>query len=328
MGGSSGCACDTTWGSEGTANGSLRIGLFGTGSAPQLCGTTIAPKAFTVLRRAAAKGPTPYVYGVAPPGTLPRSGGARFAGLRLSASGRISAAVTARVSAAFLHRSRPSPIGAASPCCPSCAKVPLGSFLREMTRIGTVRCGDTDNGTGHSLDLVERHPAPAAGAATLRPNGGPGHGRQPGQNPTMSKHCGRQGAPRRRSCSVLAWGAHCSRRRCNSRFRSRLDSSPKPDHSGRAQSRNATPAAQFPADSSLHSRPAPPLRIRTYATPATARTGVEGTALVRTISGLDEFELIGLPRRAAMTPRSKPPARIRAKKRATLSDHPTAIAGS
>ena len=88
------------------------------------------------------------------------------------------------------------------------------------------------------------------------------------------------------------------------------------------------PGGPFSADSSFHSRPAPPLRFRTFATPAAARACAEGTALVRTISGLDEFELIGLPRRAAMTPRSKPPARIRAKKRATLSDHPTAIAGS
>ena len=31
------------------------------------------------------------------------------------------------------------------------------------------------------------------------------------------------------------------------------------------------PGDPFPADSSLHSRPAPPLRIRTYATPAAAR---------------------------------------------------------
>jgi hypothetical protein len=35
------------------------------------------------------------------------------------------------------------------------------------------------------------------------------------------------------------------------------------------------PGGPFPADSSLHSRPAPPLRIRTYATPAAARTCVE-----------------------------------------------------
>ena len=90
-----------------------------------------------------------------------------------------------------------------------------------------------------------------------------------------AKHHGRLRAPLRRSCSVLAWGAHCIRRRRNSRFRSRLDSSSKPDHSGRAQPRSATPAAQLPADSALHSRPAPPLRLRTFATPAADRTCVE-----------------------------------------------------
>jgi hypothetical protein len=274
VGGSSGCACDTTLGSEGTATvcyvldglASDRPRAFAAQPSPR----QLSPKCCG--KRTNSLSPRCCVAGCAN-----RFGRAGLAVLRRSASGRISAAATARANAALLDCSSPSPIGAASPSCAPCARTPSGSLPDEKAHARSVRIGDTESGAERSLDLVEfglRQFGWLDEHVVQR--GTPK--RQPGPDPALGKYRGRLRAPLRRSCSVLAWGARCCRRRRNSRFRSRLDSSSKPDHSGRAQPGNATPAAHFPADSSLHSRPAPPLRIRTYATPATARTDFENEA--------------------------------------------------